>query len=73
MRESDIDTSIPEITHWNAPEIGKFYRPLKQAVTVRMDAGVLAWLKSQGNGYQTRINRILRSAMPQGRAGHKRA
>ena len=40
-----------------------FYRPLKQSTTVRLDADVLAWLKAQGPGYQTRLNAILRSAM----------
>ena len=37
--------------------------PGKQQLTIRLDADVLAWLKSHGRGYQTRINRILRSAM----------
>ena len=37
--------------------------PTKQQLTIRLDADVLAWLKSNGRGYQTRINRILRAAM----------
>jgi uncharacterized protein (DUF4415 family) len=40
-----------------------FYRPVKQSTTVRLDADVLAWLRSQGPGYQTRLNAILRRAM----------
>ncbi|HWZ49717.1 MAG TPA: BrnA antitoxin family protein [Herbaspirillum sp.] len=40
-----------------------FYRPVKAATTVRLDTDILAWLCSQGNGYQTRINQILRDAM----------
>ena len=40
-----------------------FYRPIKQSTTVRIDADVLAWLKAQGPGYQTRINSLLRAAM----------
>jgi uncharacterized protein (DUF4415 family) len=44
-------------------ERGKFYRPIKQQLTVRVDADVLEWLKSQGSGYQSRLNDILRSAM----------
>ena len=35
--------------------------PGKQQVTVRLDSDVLAWLKDQGRGYQTRINAILRA------------
>jgi hypothetical protein len=36
--------------------IGKFCRPKKTSVTIRLDADVLAWLKATGEGYQTRIN-----------------
>jgi uncharacterized protein (DUF4415 family) len=42
---------------------GKFYRPVKKQITARVDADVLAWLKSQGKGYQSRMNAILRDAM----------
>ena len=37
--------------------------PVKKQLTIRLDADVLAWLKAQGRGYQTRINRILRVVM----------
>jgi uncharacterized protein (DUF4415 family) len=43
--------------------IGSLYRPIKKAVTLRLDADVLAWFKKPGPGYQTRINRALRSVM----------
>ena len=39
------------------------YKPTKTPTTVRMDSDVLAWLKAQGKGYQTRMNQILREAM----------
>lgn len=42
---------------------GRFYRPVKTQITARVDADVLAWLKSQGKGYQSRMNAILRNAM----------
>jgi uncharacterized protein (DUF4415 family) len=51
--------------------VGKFYRPIKKPLTIRLDADVLAWLKGQGRGYQTRINALLRSAMDN--AGSKRS
>ena len=35
--------------------------PGKKQLTLRLDADVLAWLKSQGKGYQSRINAILRA------------
>ena len=64
MKEKDIDLSdLPEIRDWTGAAVGKFYRPIKKPLTLRVDADVLAWLKSQGKGYQTRINRILRTAM----------
>lgn len=42
---------------------GGLYRPVKRHLSVRIDADVLAWLKSRGKGYHTRLNDILRSAM----------
>jgi uncharacterized protein (DUF4415 family) len=64
MKQNDIDLSdLPEVLDWEGAVVGKFYRPIKKPLTLRVDADVLAWLKSQGKGYQTRINEILRSAM----------
>jgi uncharacterized protein (DUF4415 family) len=40
-----------------------FYKPLKKAVTLRLDADVIAWFRKPGRGYQTRINRALRKIM----------
>jgi uncharacterized protein (DUF4415 family) len=40
-----------------------FYRPVKQQLTVRLDADVVAWLRKRGRGYQTRLNQVLRRAM----------
>jgi len=42
---------------------GGLYRPVKRQLSVRIDADVLAWLKSHGKGYHSRLNEILRSAM----------
>jgi uncharacterized protein (DUF4415 family) len=66
LPDSEIDTSeMPEWTEeqWKTAVRGGFYRPVKQQVTARLDADVLAWLKSQGKGYQSRINAILRREM----------
>lgn len=64
MPDSQIDvTDIPELTNWSRAVVGKFYRPIKKSLTIRIDADVLAWLRSQGKGYQTRINQLLRAAM----------
>jgi uncharacterized protein (DUF4415 family) len=66
LPDDKIDTSdIPELplSAWKNAVRGKFYRPVKQAVSMRLDADVVAWLKKQGKGYQTRANRILRQRM----------
>ncbi|HEX3920435.1 MAG TPA: BrnA antitoxin family protein [Caulobacteraceae bacterium] len=68
LAESDapIDYSdIPPLDEafWTRAVRNPFYRPVKSQLTVRIDSDVLAWLKGQGRGYQTRINAILRRAM----------
>ena len=66
MVEGDIDLSdLPASTAkaWKNAERGQFYRPIKKQLTVRIDADVLAWLKAEGRGYQSRLNEILRTAM----------
>jgi uncharacterized protein (DUF4415 family) len=72
MPEHEIDTSdIPEWTDemWKRAVRGKFYRPVKRAVSLRLDADVIAWLKKDGKGYQTRANRMLREKMLADKAG----
>lgn len=64
LPDKKIDLSdAAEVRDWSAAVVGKFYRPLKKPLTIRLDADVLAWLKAQGKGYQTRINKLLRTAM----------
>lgn len=48
---------------WKNAVRNPFYRPVKIPTSIRIDADILAWLKSKGKGYQTRINEILRKAM----------
>ena len=63
-----------EIDHSDIPpteDFSRFYRPVKVMTTVRLDADVLAWLRSQGKGYQTRINSILRKEMISSQAHHQ--
>ena len=47
--------------------------PVKHQLTIRLDEDVLNWLKANGRGYQTRINRILRAAMEGRPAGRSRS
>ena len=60
---SDIPALTEEAWEQSKPVVGRFYRPIKKQVTVRNDADVLAWLKADGKGYQTRLNKVLREAM----------
>jgi uncharacterized protein (DUF4415 family) len=63
-RDEDIDFSdAPAVVDWSGAEIGKFYRPTKKPVTMRLDSDVIAWLKADGRGYQTKANGLLRHAM----------
>ena len=66
MPDREIDLSdIPELdeSFWKKAVRNPFYRPTKTSTTVRIDSDVLAWLRSQGKGYQSRINAILRREM----------
>jgi uncharacterized protein (DUF4415 family) len=66
MPDSEIDSSdIPELTEkfWRNAVRNPFYRPVKKQLTLRLDADVIAWLRRQGKGYQTRANALLRAAM----------
>jgi len=61
-----IDFSdISELTEkfWRNAIRNPFYRPIKRQLTLRLDADVIAWLRKQGKGYQTRANALLRAAM----------
>jgi len=69
MKDPEIDLSdIPVRANWSKAVVGKFYRPIKTSLTIRIDADVLAWLKRPGKGYQTRINGLLRQAMESGKS-----
>jgi uncharacterized protein (DUF4415 family) len=57
------DTPALSDEFWSRAVRSAFYRPTKTHTTVRIDSDVMVWLKSQGKGYQTRLNSILREAM----------
>lgn len=64
MSDDNIDFSdIPEKLDWSNAVRGKFYRPVKQQLTLRLDADVVHWFKTHAEGergYQTKINAALR-------------
>jgi len=66
-KDEDIDYSdIPKITdfsNFQPWEQRQMFKPVKVSVTCKLDADILAWLKQDGKGYQTRLNSILRQVM----------
>jgi uncharacterized protein (DUF4415 family) len=65
LPDDEIDTvDIPEAPaeNWRYARRGALYRPLKQSVTIRLDADVLQWFRDHADnrGYQTEINAVLR-------------
>jgi uncharacterized protein (DUF4415 family) len=63
-RDAEIDYSdIPPLDKTFFQKATTAWPPVKKQLTIRLDEDVLSWLKAQGRGYQTRINRILRVAM----------
>ena len=64
LPDGQIDTSdIPQVHDWSGAKRGVLYRPVKQQLTLRLDADLVDWFKRHapgGRGYQTEINRALR-------------
>jgi uncharacterized protein (DUF4415 family) len=63
-----ITDDIPEVRDWSDAKRGVFYRPIKQQITLRLDADLVDWFKAhhpQDEGYQTSINRALREYVSQ--------
>lgn len=61
-----IDVSdTPEITNWQGAERGRFFRPLKLQITLRIDADIIEFFRQKAptGGYQSAINAALREAM----------
>jgi len=54
-----VDEEVSGEARWN--------RPRKRLISLRVDVEVMDWFKSKGPGYQTRINRILRRVMMEGK------
>ena len=62
MSDETIDyTDMPELDEGFFREARVVVPPGKKQLTIRLDVDVLAWLKDQGRGYQSRINAILRA------------
>jgi uncharacterized protein (DUF4415 family) len=64
MTDEDIDLSdMPEVTDFSRAVRGRFFRPVKDQVTLRIDRDVLSWFRYNHEKYQTAINEALREHM----------
>lgn len=62
MKDSEIDYSdIPPVDPSVFKKMVIRMPEKKELLSIRLDPGVVAWFKKQGQGYQTRINAVLRS------------
>jgi uncharacterized protein (DUF4415 family) len=66
LRASDED-ELFRLAEGEAGPESRWNRPRKQRISLRVDCEVVDWFKSKGPGYQTRINRILRRVMVEGK------
>lgn len=69
LADKDINTDvIPEVRDWRGAKRGVFFRPVKQQLTLRLDADVVAWFRKHatgGKGYQSDMNAALRTYVTQ--------
>ena len=75
MTDEDIDFSdIPPTTpeFWANGVVRKGLKPIarKRQLTIRLDSDIIDYLKAGGEGYQTRINQLLRSFVDADKAAH---
>lgn len=64
LRDKDIDYSdIPKLNQDFFKNAILRMPEKKVAVTMRIDREVIQWFRSQGGGYQTRINALLKAYM----------
>jgi uncharacterized protein (DUF4415 family) len=68
----ELRASVQDDLLWLAEEEkegaeARWNRPRKRRISLRVDTEVVDWFQSKGPGYQTRINRILRRVMLEGK------
>ena len=64
---ASVEDELFRVAEEDAEGEARWNRPRKQRISLRVDCEVVDWLKSKGPGYQTRINRILRRMMVEGK------
>jgi uncharacterized protein (DUF4415 family) len=64
---ASIEDDLFSLAEEEARPESRWDRPRKQRISLRVDREVVDWFKSKGPGYQTRINRVLRRVMQEGK------
>ncbi len=69
FKDEDI-SDIPELTPEECARMRyarldhpEWFKPVKKKICMYIDADILDWYKTEGKGYQTRINHVLRRDM----------
>jgi uncharacterized protein (DUF4415 family) len=65
--QASVEDDLLLLTEEETGAEGRWNRPRKRRISLRVDVEVLDWFKSKGSGYQTRMNRILRRVMLEGK------
>jgi uncharacterized protein (DUF4415 family) len=70
---ASVEDDLLSLTDEQTGSEARWNRPRKRRVSLRVDIEVVEWFQSKGPGYQTRINRVLRWVMVEGkkRAGQR--
>ena len=62
-----IEDDVLSLAEEKAKGEARWNRPRKKQISLRVDVEIVDWFQSKGRGYQTRINRILRQVMIEGK------
>lgn len=65
--QASVEDDLFELADQETVAESRWNRPRKRRISLRVDVEVVDWFKSKGPGYQTRINRILRRVMVEGK------
>jgi len=69
---ASVEDDLLLLADQDAGSESRWNRPRKRRISLRVDVEVVDWFQSKGPGYQTRMNRILRRVMMEGKNGGKK-
>jgi len=66
-RQASVEDDLLLLADQETGAESRWNRPRKRRISLRVDVEVVDWFQSKGPGYQTRMNRILRRVMMEGK------